>query len=732
MENENEKETGFINVYNFIPFSAKKAPKYIDMDCHTGVVKFEIQTMTPLFIPNTSNAEVYGKDSEDRAFDFFSYANLKDETDFSKKYAPVIPGSEIRGMVRSIYEALTSSCMNVLNMEKRPVKRTGEIFKPGLIRKKGDKYTLVKAEDCIFQKKMGNSKNPQYENTWETTDFKEGQFVYFKKIERSENGTIKPLITELYSAKPYENLDGGYLIKGEKSLTGKKHNAHVFIPLKNSKQDLKEVSSLTQKDVEGLFAVIKAYQEQPQQETNYQEYEQELGKFVGTSSNQEFFPVYYSCIQQGEERLIYLSPASITKEISKHCIADLVSEFTPCNIIKNCCPACDLFGMAGDNHEESQASKIRFSDAYIVENSDMYYNNGNPVELPELASPKLGNTEFYLKRPEGSYFWTYDYYLSGEGQFCFYTPELMGRKFYWNQPNMILPNSVKKTKRNITARLVNRDMVFKGELYFDNISEKQLYQLLWILNCGNRENDETDIVFKLGSGKPLGLGSVKLTVSEVRERNLQIVDDQLVYVDKDVPKYMEILSYEKNDFDIGCKAEFLNMVSYEKLKGYTIAYPITSEQKEEYKDNHFVKEGYKWFGDNRLVYPRIESEIQYENPQKKMAQDRRQNYIVNTLSPSTAITILPYDVINYSDKGEMDDNSVLMGRVEGYSDNSMKVRIVLENGRIYWLHVRCFSKKIGRRVDLKKEFPINSYIYFRDLGKDANGYSQYEFVSSGK
>lgn len=35
-------------------------------------------------------------------------------------------------MVRSVYEAITNSCMNVLNEEIRPVKRTGEIYKGGL------------------------------------------------------------------------------------------------------------------------------------------------------------------------------------------------------------------------------------------------------------------------------------------------------------------------------------------------------------------------------------------------------------------------------------------------------------------------------------------------------------------------------------------------------------------------------------------------------------------------
>lgn len=68
---------------------------------------------------------------------------------------------------------------------------------------------------------------------------------------------------------------------------------------------------------------------------------------------------------------------------------------------------------------------------------------------------------------------------------------------------------------------------FSGELYFENISKQELNHLVCMLNCG--EENETDIEnrthgYKLGSGKPAGLGSVTVKVNGIFVRNYCIED----------------------------------------------------------------------------------------------------------------------------------------------------------------------------------------------------------------
>ena len=69
-----------------------------------------------------------------KSYDFFSYTELEAGKTYENEYhIPVIPGSEMRGVVRNVYETLTDSCMGVLNSEEYPVKRAPVRFKPALV-----------------------------------------------------------------------------------------------------------------------------------------------------------------------------------------------------------------------------------------------------------------------------------------------------------------------------------------------------------------------------------------------------------------------------------------------------------------------------------------------------------------------------------------------------------------------------------------------------------------------
>ena len=58
----------------------------------------------------------------------FSYTELDPTKRYEDEYhIPVIPGSEMRGVVRNVYETLTDSCMSVLNTDTYPVKKPGTI-----------------------------------------------------------------------------------------------------------------------------------------------------------------------------------------------------------------------------------------------------------------------------------------------------------------------------------------------------------------------------------------------------------------------------------------------------------------------------------------------------------------------------------------------------------------------------------------------------------------------------
>ena len=137
--NQKNYSNRFVNPYNFIHLPEKKAMAYGETDRHTGVIHYTITTKTPLFVPNSSSETAF-KESDDtpdhKSYDFFSYTELDGKKRYEGKenyHVPVIPGSEMRGVVRNVYETLTDSCMGLLNEATYPVKRSPARFEHGLI-----------------------------------------------------------------------------------------------------------------------------------------------------------------------------------------------------------------------------------------------------------------------------------------------------------------------------------------------------------------------------------------------------------------------------------------------------------------------------------------------------------------------------------------------------------------------------------------------------------------------
>lgn len=63
------------------------------------------------------------------------------------------------------------------------------------------------------------------------------------------------------------------------------------------------------------------------------------------------------------------------------------------------------------------------------------------VTIQALGEPKLGNTEFYLRRPKGASFWNYDYYIQN-GKPVMSDGVLRGRKYYWHHRNVNLKEEI--------------------------------------------------------------------------------------------------------------------------------------------------------------------------------------------------------------------------------------------------------------------------------------------------
>lgn len=757
----------FINPYNFIPITGKnkKVTKEALKEKLSGVIEYDVLTKTPLFIPNTSNDKafkvVFGEDatSEEKemhkVYDFFSYHDLSAEKGtifYNREYfEPVIPGSEIRGMLRSCYEMLTNSCMSVVDENVLLSKRTSQLFGAGLLKKTEKGYELYQAEDCLWRTKGAN--NTKDEEKWDSSyydrkcyrqkDFAEGEKVYFQYTGR---GRAKPLALKVSKKRSGESATEGYLIMGEDGpemppggsrVSPQKHCAHIF--------KKKEAFVCALPDVSRLEKVIDEYQDATKPNANvqaYKGYKEELEKFKNGKPG-VFFPVYYNWEKKGQDELIFLSPASKTREVYQNKLSDMLGAYRACDDRSNLCPACSVFGTLGGKGKGrfAKASKLRFTDLKVVERTDDwkgYYHD--MITLTELSSPKLTNMEFYMKKPaEDAVFWTYDYYIDSRGELHILSqPQINGRKFYWHNLAPQLENAV-PTKRNMTIRPLRKNVTFKGRLYFEEISRKELHSLIWLLNAGESCAHIEDAAhgYKLGAAKPLGLGSIAVHVEKVTLRSVERLKDTIAYMEKPYVYHMEELS--EPDFtlfeDRTVIDRFKTMTDFHAVEPVKISYPVPDGEKD--------VDGFQWFArENHKAYRKKSGElVPDQSPNERRFEyymwymEPMNSKLVETKHPKVSAqgkrdSNNQQDYGSRGSKGRRSGKNVgdqCRGRVDHYNDKKTTAIIRLDNGgtaSVYFKNIRGCTAAYGK---IDQALQKDASVTVRYLGQ-AQGFDQWECV----
>lgn len=136
----------------------------------------------------------------------------------------------------------------------------------------------------------------------------------------------------------------------------------------------------------------------------------------------------------------------------------------------NACPACSIFGRM------NQLGKAHFSDVGLV--------GGGKMQLFHLA-PLFAPRAF--KSPPA--------YLGEEGKF-------KGRKFYYH-------SRPAEDERQPPVEVIPLGRVVQGQVDFENLNPAELGLLFFALGM------DGTIALKLGGGKPLGLGSLRVVGAEL-------------------------------------------------------------------------------------------------------------------------------------------------------------------------------------------------------------------------
>ena len=600
----------FVNPYHFVPLEneCRREINYTEhrkqKDLKTGWIECELETLTPIFVPNTINDDFFKERQDDKndkkitikSYDFFSYQNNSGKV--KPTNTAVIPGSSIRGVIRSAFETLTNSCMSTIDDKQVLYKRVTKAAKPGRLIKENGQWKIVECEKYMV--KTENCKaDPSPKK--DISDYKDKQEVYIKPGKRYHGKHYMPKVAAgLNEIKTDACNIKGYLHKGE-PFGKRKHHESVFV-------EKDESFRISEQDVENLLKNYRLYQDEAvnlhKKYEDHKGYESNIknAKNINDIDVLNGALIYYA---PHDDNRYYLSPAAIGREVFHTKLTELIQSYSPCHSHDKLCPACALFGFAGHKSKNNQdktknaiASRICFS-AAKTENPSFL----DPVILPELAGPKISSTELYLKKPDGKKvtMWNYDY---AELEVKNYKPEIHGRKFYWHHENMKTFDEENKTRFNyknnnkdakipysnrlVKVRPVNQGVKFNFRIHFNQLTENELDKLLWALSMGNNN----DLAHKIGMGKPVGLGSVRIKIDEVILRKLSVSKDSLSYA-------TENYGIDFNDINLGCSPD--TQKAFEKIADFknkpkNIHYPYCIDEK-----GHVIPENYEWFVGNKQI-----------------------------------------------------------------------------------------------------------------------------------
>lgn len=536
----------FINPYTFVPVNNGEKNVYDDYfkdELLSGKISCTLKARTQLAVCD----KITEKD-----FDFFKVEGKA-----------VIPGSSLRGTIRSVFEALTDSCFSSANAENDDYfsSRLNKQF-PGIIDFDGENYILY---DAVRYKDNYNN---------QLNDYKTGDEVNFSEMSR---GNIKYF-------KLNVGIKKGYVLKVDRFKSknkGKQTENKDSIFEKTAKRTV-----IDKKCIELLKLNLEKYETNDEKKSNL--YKEQFDKMKAGNG---VLPVWY----YKERQNYYLAPSQMSRAFFFTQPVDMLkrSNLDVCSEKEKVCEACALFGIVGRTGSEfARASRIRFSDA-VCEDKNCF---DKKFTMPISGTPRISSFEFYLKSDLDQF------HADDKGV------TIAGRKFYWHHKGYVMnKDSVNKEGNNMEykAELVKSGSEFTFDVYFDEITENELKKLLFTLNLGENSLD-SDKCHKIGHGKPIGLGSAKIVINDVTVRSFK----DGIYSEESHSEYLknnkgEMFGNAQNVRNI-LKVTDMNAVDSKKIH-----YPQTEGS----------SEIFKWFAGNRKCLSSIGKPMGYHNKLPKLTDD---------------------------------------------------------------------------------------------------------------
>ena len=566
-----------VNPYSFVPLGTAPARTSLDA-CYTGPLltgrlDYTLTTETPLLIPDSAKV-VKDEKIDHKRYPFF---RLPDGT-------PAIPGSEMRGAMRGVYEAVTNSCLSVLlDSTEEPFSQrlpsTNGFKDHGLlgIDPETGKWVLYAADVVDYLKLSEGRDGSLMCNGWLNW--------YGHEYHSGQHTRLRP--------------DGpsGWL-QFNRPITLYKKNYHVRLLAPKAGRP---VIFLWQDDTpyRALSNILKKSADNDPRSAAHGDLLAALKRVHDNDPKQGgLVPVWYLLADDNGTPRCYLSGASIGRVMQGRSWTEIMGNYAPCADTDALCPGCALFGTVKG---KGTSGRVRFTDAEAAQ----YESLGNKT-LPNLSGPKPSAYEFYIEKPKSTYetsigFWNYDFCsleetkYSPDGtkqtikKFRVYIPQPRGRKFYWHSAPR---TENERSKQNATLEAMKG--MFKGSVYFDRITRAQLEELAFVLTLGEN-TPASPRLHKIGHGKPVGYGSCKITLTGGELRTLAQQDGTLCYTTEPLPLDSLLAAHGRIDTDSISVKSLLKIADKRSTQGKTVEYPKEPRKGKKQGEPKI----FNWFANNR-------------------------------------------------------------------------------------------------------------------------------------
>ncbi|MGB0384012.1 MAG: TIGR03986 family type III CRISPR-associated RAMP protein [Ardenticatenaceae bacterium] len=576
-----EKDTA-LAPYNFVPLPEKVVilqPEELPdqgvyhPDHHTGHIDCVLITESPLYVRCPFTPEEFDKqqqqEQDGKKRDFRD--QIKNKSDFfytDPDKTPRIPGSSLRGMLRTLVEIVSYSKIEYVTHQQLVYRSVGDTTSHGkkyrnrLMRDDGLGYERRK-QYYKYTPLMQAGYIKEKNGDWYIQPAQEIGGTTFARLRIDHIPKGLPLVDGCKNAfdiyiQPgpydYQKVRGGFirvkyskvwrvsgkagrdLIKGTLAYSGpmvsKRTEAVVFGP--NEDADLIPISD----------DLVRAYREQVSKEQ-----EDILGDSNGVL--REGQPIFYLMEEdkKRKKQLVFFGHTMMMRLPYHKSPLDFIPEMLRRPTDLDMAEA--IFGYTketGEGKARAYAGRVFIGDAVLGANQgDVWLKPEEPIIPRILAGAKPTTFQHYLvqKTPDPKQVGrTRDGRPKFAKELADYASDgtvLRGHKLYWHKGQVTLDNIAetieklreisKKGKpdtQHTHFRPVKNGVLFRFRIQFENLSSEELGALLWVLSLPGKSKQKYRHF--IGMGKPLGMGAIRvqptLYLSDRQARYSSLFDEK--------------------------------------------------------------------------------------------------------------------------------------------------------------------------------------------------------------